>query len=361
MNPAQTRNRLPNVTPKTKPDGTSFLQFNWKGKQLYCTLGKGKQALRNAEIISERILGDMGLGLFSGEISDYLPSESPVKPRKSSEDTIPPKPELNPVQDAIEVLGAYIAVMEANGMSHSHITQYRCLVNNLKKDGLGWFARSKPRYLGLLKTAYKESEKEIPYSLPKPKKEKTQERNLADVVFSKEEITRILDWFEESKDYSHYLPFVKFRFLTGCRPCEAIALHWDDVDFENGTIVICRSHTPQDGLKGRKNRETTYLPMNESLRVLLTAQKGIDKDLIFPSPKGKYLNLRNFSQRAWKEMRKALGIEKEFYAIRHTVASHIVQSQGTAAAAYVLGHKSLEMVNRHYGKMLNQPTLPELV
>jgi integrase len=354
------RNRLPKVAPKTKPCGTVFLQFNWKGTQIYHTLGKGKATERQALVICDRILSDMGLGLFSGEISDYLPQESPVRREKPVKDTIPAKPELNPVDDALGVLGAYLEILEKNDASHSHKTQYRCLVNNLKRSGLEWFAENKPRYLGLLKTAYKELEKEITYTLPKPKKEKIQESNLLGSVFTSEEITKILEWFTNSKDYSHYLPFVRFRFLTGCRPCEAIGLQWDDVDFTNKRIVIKRSHTPIDGLKGRKNGETTYLPLNESLKALLESQQGLHDSVVFPSPKGGFINLRNFSQRAWKTMQSELEINKRFYAIRHTFLSHMVESQGLASAAYVAGHKSLEMVNRHYGKLLNQPTLPEL-
>ncbi|MEC4868182.1 MAG: DUF3596 domain-containing protein, partial [Jaaginema sp. PMC 1078.18] len=47
--------------------------------------------------------------------------------------------------------------------------------------------------------------------------------------FTPQERDRIIEAFEQSETASRYAPFVKFLFLTGCRPSEAIALRWKNI------------------------------------------------------------------------------------------------------------------------------------
>lgn len=55
--------------------------------------------------------------------------------------------------------------------------------------------------------------------------------------FTKNEVITILDVFKNDKylpekalyNYSYYYNFVAFRFLTGTRPSEAIAVTWNDI------------------------------------------------------------------------------------------------------------------------------------
>lgn len=44
--------------------------------------------------------------------------------------------------------------------------------------------------------------------------------------FSEKEMNMIIKAFEEHPTRSHYAPFVKFLFWTGCRTDEAIGLKW---------------------------------------------------------------------------------------------------------------------------------------
>jgi integrase len=88
--------------------------------------------------------------------------------------------------------------------------------------------------------------------------------------FSKDEIKSILAEIETN--FSHYLPFVKFLFSTGCRPNEATALKWQDVDFDNKRITICEAiGIAKDGSKVTKATKTNVIrviPMPNKLREL---------------------------------------------------------------------------------------------
>lgn len=352
-----TRNKIPTVKPIVS-SGTISLNFTYRGQRYKKSLGKeSKAALRKAESLCDRI----NLDLLDGRFTGLDPYFSPIKPVEIA------KPSHRSFS-YLDVVESFLGVSEQEGkLTNGHLEAYRTIVNKLRKHKTLEVLldnevsdKSRNRTLKLIKSALTKLKIEIPKDFPELVRISKESKDIFEQVFTEDEISKILEFFKDSKDYSHYYSFVKFRFLTGCRPSEAIALHWSDIDFKNNRLTIKRSYTVRDGLQGRKNSEVTYLPINESLRALLTSQEGLHKDLVFPSPSGTFIHLGNFDRRAWKACKLATGVNKIFYSIRHTVLSNLVQTQGLASAAYVAGHKSLEMVQRHYGKLLSVPELPSL-
>ena len=361
------RNRIPNLTPIQIGDSW-YIRFSFKGKMLKQSLGKGKQAHAQATILGDRIKQDIALGVFCGEIQPYLESLGTSTPKPQNK-TLTGQNQWDRGIIPSQVIQDFLVILENDKASSKHLGHYKTIHKGLlaHNENVETFLQSKTpdtanRHLKQIKTAYRKQDLPIPLEIEniKPRKAVGESKDVFDDVFTPSEIKQVLDCLGSSADYSHYLPFVKFRFLTGVRPCEGIALQWQDINWESKHITIKRSYTELDGLKGRKNGETTILPMNDSLMALLTEQKGLHETIVFPSPKGTYINLNNFNRRAWEYVKQSTGINKRFYAIRHTVLSHIVQSQGLASAAYVAGQKSLEMVTRHYGKLIDMPELPML-
>lgn len=162
--------------------------------------------------------------------------------------------------------------------------------------------------------------------------------------------------------HSHYTPILKFLLLTAVRPGEAIALQWKHVDFDHGLIDVSEAMgrdleaSPYSTRKIRKETKTgdsRYLPLTPALKSLLRDLKPSNAKLdalVFPGVKGRTMDTRAFG-RVWKQVLNGLGLEyRNPYQTRHTSLSHIAQNHGLLAAAKIAGHKSLDMVSRHYAR-----------
>lgn len=195
--------------------------------------------------------------------------------------------------------------------------------------------------------------------------------------FTKEEIAIILEAFESDRfcskfspyKHSFYVPFLKFLFLTAARPGEAIALQWKHIDFENNLIEISEAvgkdlesspYTTRKIRKETKTGTTRYLPINPALRELLISHRSTEANpdfLVFPGARNnKFLDTRAFRE-TWKKVLDGLGLEyRNPYQTRHTALSHIAQKHSLLAAAKVAGHKSVDMVSRHYARFVDNLT-----
>lgn len=186
-----------------------------------------------------------------------------------------------------------------------------------------------------------------------------------------EEIKLVIQAFESNQfcseyspyKHSYYTPFLKFLFLTGMRPGEVIALQWKHIDFRNNLIKVSEAmgrdleSSPYATRKIRKETKTgdvRYLPISSTLRELLVSCSPKDinpESLVFPGARSKgTLDTRTF-RRIWKKVLCGLGLEyRNPYQTRHTALSHVAQNHGLLAAAKVAGHKSIDMVSRHYAR-----------
>lgn len=106
--------------------------------------------------------------------------------------------------------------------------------------------------------------------------------------------------------------------------------------------------------------------MNSALRKVLLNHKPKDSkpnSLVFPGARSKgILDIDSFRE-VWKQILTGLGIDyRKPYNTRHTALSHIAQDHGLLAAAKVAGHKSLDMVSRHYARFTGdlKDVMPEL-
>jgi integrase len=162
--------------------------------------------------------------------------------------------------------------------------------------------------------------------------------------------------------HSYYVPLLKFLLLTAVRPGEAIALQWKHIDFERNLIDISEAmgrdldsspYTTRKIRKETKTSEVRFLPLTPAIRGLLIkhgSKSAKPSSLIFPGAKGGVLDTRAF-RGAWVKVLEGLQLEyRNPYQTRHTSLSNIAQNHGLLAAAKVAGHKSLDMVSRHYAR-----------
>jgi integrase len=172
--------------------------------------------------------------------------------------------------------------------------------------------------------------------------------------FTEEEVNRIRMGFRSSQYYSYLADFVDTLFLLGLRPGEACGLQWSSISHDFSKIWIGRSITSgvvRENTKNNKPREITIPP---TLAAILKRRKAEVKprngtDLLFTTPTGLPIDIRNFRARAWKKTLEAVGVDyKKPYKMRGTAELFAIASgQNYVAVAAAFGHKP-EVAHAHY-------------
>lgn len=183
--------------------------------------------------------------------------------------------------------------------------------------------------------------------------------------FSRTERDQIIQAFKQHRYYSHYTNLVTFLFFTGCRPSEAIPLQWrqvnaDHILFDQGRVYTGKGYQTKPGLKTQQCRR---FPLNDQLRdILAELERGDGAALVFPSPKGTYIDWSNFTNRAWKIVLAELPkiSYRNPYQMRHSFVSHCAEAgiQPIVLADWI--GNSLEMVNKVYARVTQKHQVPTL-
>lgn len=152
---------------------------------------------------------------------------------------------------------------------------------------------------------------------------------------------------------------IDVMLATGARIGEVLALRWDDVDLDEGTIAITgtvvrvkgQGLTRQDTTKGRKVRRLQLPPFAVSLLLdrSVNGLPGGPWNLVFPSANG---GLREVTtvERQWRTFRER---HRSFswvspHTFRKTVGTLLEREKGLGDAAAQLGHGSEAITRRHY-------------
>ena len=167
--------------------------------------------------------------------------------------------------------------------------------------------------------------------------------------------------------------FAYFLLCTGLRPCELLALRWDDIDRDNMRIRVCKSATYGTGHAVVKDRTKTKAGMREVplLDALNSALPKTGKGYIFggdrPYDKQKFY-------REWTKWCASIGLADEIkethygpnkhpytktiykaritpYQFRHEYAS-LLEDLGVSEfdAQHIMGHSSIVITKDKYTK-----------
>lgn len=199
--------------------------------------------------------------------------------------------------------------------------------------------------------------------------------NTSRKTFKKAEKEAIIEAFTQNTycskyapvSHSFYLPYVKFLFLTGCRPEEAVALQWKHI--EKNYINFCEAIATDVKIrKSTKTHESRIFPINKQLKSLLDEIKpenAKDEDLLFPSKTGNILDAHNFLNRVWKPVVEALvkdGQVKQYlpqYNCRHTFITMALEAGVTVVQVSKWVGNSPEIIMKHYAGTIRQVQVPE--
>ena len=153
---------------------------------------------------------------------------------------------------------------------------------------------------------------------------------------------------------------LKFAFFTGLRTSELFGLQWGDVDWDQHEVHIQRA------LVERKLKETKTRASNRKVLLLPAAYEAlkhqkqfsfVGNDYIFvrPDDKGPFIDYEHL-ERPWKHVLKTAKVRyRNPYQTRHTYASQLLSGgENPLFVAQQMGHKTTEMIMRHYGRWVEQ-------
>jgi integrase len=172
--------------------------------------------------------------------------------------------------------------------------------------------------------------------------------------FTEEERDEVLDYYRAKRPYGAYA-FVHFRFYTGTRPSEAVALKWGDVDLVAGkaSIVASRTFKEENAPKTRASLRTITLLPNVVEVLTAIMPLHVERDsYVFTNEQGGPVD-QGEAARKFGDVLRVLKIRpRHFYNARHTYISvaltlgcnpkWIAEQTGT----------SLAMIQQNYGKYI---------
>jgi integrase len=147
-------------------------------------------------------------------------------------------------------------------------------------------------------------------------------------------------------------PLFLFLADTGCRPSEALAVTWEDVDLAGRAVHIHRALDLDGTEKGTKTNVGRYVDLSARLVAALDQHQtsveaaalanGRDVGpLVFPSEAGTALDINNVA-RLFRKLLVRAGLPKLGpYVLRHSFASHLLAlSAPVTYVANQMGHSS---------------------
>ncbi|OUL34079.1 site-specific integrase [Nostoc sp. 106C] len=210
-----------------------------------------------------------------------------------------------------------------------------------------------------------------PFSALKIQQPKKSSQDESFRAFTLEQRDAIIKAFEVHRKHSYYAPLVKFLFFTGCRPGEAFALTWGDINDDCRRILINKSRNIAGILKGTKNGKKRIFPCEVGSKLqmlLLSIRPGHfnPNDLVFRSKTGKRIN-SSLMLDFWREERflekgrvyKRPGVVKELavngivpylppYSCRHTFITWAISSGISPDKVALWVGDTTQTVLKHY-------------
>jgi len=180
------------------------------------------------------------------------------------------------------------------------------------------------RYLGTLSCLFTFAVDELEWAEKSPVSKVKKPKEPRGIVryLNESEKERLLQACKDSKNIYLYT-VVTIAISIGMRLSEIMNLTWDDVDFENRTIIIHKT----------KNGERRPVPLvHKAFDTLLMVSEmkmvfGIKTNLVFPSTQKPWSRGRRKPQyidKAWKAALEESGVKNfRFHDLRHTCASYM--------------------------------------
>jgi integrase/recombinase XerC len=158
-------------------------------------------------------------------------------------------------------------------------------------------------------------------------------------VLDIDQVLALLDIPEEDELATRDRAMLELFYASGLRVSELAGLTWDRLDLSEGLVRVLG--------KGRRERVVPVgrhaVSALERWRGIHAGTAGIDQPRVFTSLKGRPLGVRAIQKRvAYWSQRQGLDQNVHPHQLRHSFASHILESSGDLRAVQeLLGHANL--------------------
>ncbi|MEW8232488.1 MAG: tyrosine-type recombinase/integrase [Candidatus Thiodiazotropha endolucinida] len=176
--------------------------------------------------------------------------------------------------------------------------------------------------------------------------------------FTEDEIKAVLF---AAKEYDPRIRnLLQFAFYTGLRTSELFGLKWGDIDWRNGTVRVQRAVVERK-LKETKTkagtRDVILLPAALDALVDQKQYSFVGGEFVFVRMKqrGPLIDYEHL-ERPWRYIITRAKVRyRNPYQTRHTYASQLLSGgENPLFVAQQMGHKTTEMIMRHYGRWVEQ-------
>ncbi|HCW90026.1 MAG TPA: integrase [Marinobacter sp.] len=153
-----------------------------------------------------------------------------------------------------------------------------------------------------------------------------------------------------------FIPFAKLSLYTGLRPGDLFSLTWNnELNPTFGRLTKTPEKTKHHGDDKAARVEMDLPPPALEVVKAWWSQNGKpESGLVFPSPvTGKRMD-KNAHDKPWRRVKKVAGLPADLtlYALRHHFISSLVAAGVPLfAVAKLAGHKSVAMIENHYGHL----------
>ena len=177
-------------------------------------------------------------------------------------------------------------------------------------------------------------------------------------IFSFTELLRLFRTLRK-KEWQHYYTFFHLLLVTGMRIGELLALRFEDINFEDREIHVCRTKIGRTGNETNEPKTKAgnrFIPIlyDKTLdRIRKLRQEGNLTRLsgyLFQTRYGNSLNYNN-TRRDWVKICNDAGIElKHIHAFRHTFATAaLARGIPVLEVSRILGHSEATTTLNMYG------------
>lgn len=180
--------------------------------------------------------------------------------------------------------------------------------------------------------------------------------------FTLEEIRAILDASQGDRLHGLFL----MAFSLGLRQGELYAMEWTDIDWKNSMVRIDRQAVSNRGKieikppktkAGRRKLELAPMVVAalRSRQAAAMAEGLAACPLVFPAPKGGYINRSSFAVRTWKPILRRCGIEERgMHHSRHSFATHaLLAGCPLHVVSAILGHSTPAITLNIYSHLID--------